>query len=269
MKLERISENKIRCTLYKSDLADKHLLLNELAYGTEKARALFSEMLQKASAELGFEAENIPLMVEAIPVSKDCLILIITKVEDPEELDTRFSSFTRPPVDFDYDDDDDDLGDDLESFIDDTAAMLDNIRNLVGDPSANLEINIETEHGLPPVPEMMKATKQQLSNAKQQKAAAENTFRIYQFHSLSDISTAAELVETLYNGENTLYKSPANNYFYLVITGSGNKDVFNRTCNILGEYGDRVKASYAAPYYMREHYKVIIGQNALQTLAKL
>ena len=32
-------------------------------------------------------------MIEAIPVSAESIILIITKVEDPEELDTRFSKF--------------------------------------------------------------------------------------------------------------------------------------------------------------------------------
>ena len=30
MKLERLSENQIRCTLNKADLADRELLLNEL-----------------------------------------------------------------------------------------------------------------------------------------------------------------------------------------------------------------------------------------------
>ena len=33
-------------------------------------------------------------MIEAIPASADSIVLIITKVEDPEELDTRFSKFT-------------------------------------------------------------------------------------------------------------------------------------------------------------------------------
>ena len=33
-------------------------------------------------------------MIEAIPASSDSIVLIITKVEDPEELDTRFSKFT-------------------------------------------------------------------------------------------------------------------------------------------------------------------------------
>ena len=51
-------------------------------------------MMQQANTEFGFEADNIPLMIEAIPVSADSIILIISKVEDPEELDTRFSKFT-------------------------------------------------------------------------------------------------------------------------------------------------------------------------------
>ena len=47
-------------------------------------------MMQQASFDFGFEAEDIPLMIEAIPASADSIVLIITKVEDPEELDTRF-----------------------------------------------------------------------------------------------------------------------------------------------------------------------------------
>ena len=93
MKLERLSENQIRCTLDKTDLTDRHLKLSELAYGTEKAKALFHEMMTQASEELGFEADDIPLVIEAIPVSSDCIILIITKVESPDELDTRFFPF--------------------------------------------------------------------------------------------------------------------------------------------------------------------------------
>ena len=52
-------------------------------------------MMQQASFDFGFEAEDLPLMIEAIPSSGDSIVLIITKVEDPEELDTRFSKFTQ------------------------------------------------------------------------------------------------------------------------------------------------------------------------------
>ena len=37
MKLEKINDNQIRCTLTKADLADRQIKLSELAYGSEKA----------------------------------------------------------------------------------------------------------------------------------------------------------------------------------------------------------------------------------------
>ena len=96
MKIEKINDNQIRCTLNSSDLTDRHLNLGELAYGSTKARNLFREMMQQAFNDFGFEAEDNPLMVEAIPLSSDSIMLIITKVEDPEELDTRFAKFAPP-----------------------------------------------------------------------------------------------------------------------------------------------------------------------------
>ena len=97
MKIERINENQIRCTLTSSDLSARNLNLGELAYGTEKAKKLFHEMIQKASNEVGFEADDIPLMVEAIPLSSESIMLIITKIEDPGRgSDTRlFTLFPR------------------------------------------------------------------------------------------------------------------------------------------------------------------------------
>lgn len=97
MKIEKLNDNQIRCTLTRADLAARHLQLSELAYGTEKAKSLFRDMMQQAAFEFGFEAEDLPLMIEAIPASSDSIVLIITKVEDPEELDTRFSKFAPSP----------------------------------------------------------------------------------------------------------------------------------------------------------------------------
>ena len=55
MKIEKINDNQIRCTLTRADLADRQLKLSELAYGTEKARSLFHDMMQQAAFEVGFE----------------------------------------------------------------------------------------------------------------------------------------------------------------------------------------------------------------------
>ena len=47
MKIEKLSDNQIRCTLTRADLAERQLQLSELAYGTEKARSLFHDMMQQ------------------------------------------------------------------------------------------------------------------------------------------------------------------------------------------------------------------------------
>ena len=68
MKIEKVNDNQIRCTLTKADLADRQLKLSELAYGTEKAKDLFRDMMQQANLKFGFEAEDIPLMIGVLEV---------------------------------------------------------------------------------------------------------------------------------------------------------------------------------------------------------
>lgn len=63
MKIEKVNDNQIRCTLTREDLAERQIKLSELAYGTEKAKLLFRDMMQQAAYEFGFEADDIPLMI--------------------------------------------------------------------------------------------------------------------------------------------------------------------------------------------------------------
>lgn len=276
MKLERLSENQIRCTLYKSDLADKELHLTELAYGTDKAKELFRELMQQASSELGFEVDNVPLMIEAIPVSPECLILVITKVEDPEELDTRFSRFTRSSdaedsYDDEEDEDDADGGLGLVEESDDEPIAEDNpvngllkaIGGLAEDLSGLMSGKVK------PAQSNISMSEERRTEI-QQPAEQPEIFRIYAFKNLDQVILSAKLVKDIYDSENSLYKNPRDSRFYLYMTKDRNTDnEFVKTCNLLGEYSSRVRASYATPSHMREHYKLIIDVDALQTLAKL
>lgn len=255
MKIERLSENQIRCTLYKADLADKELLLTELAYGTDKAKELFRELMQQASNELGFEVDNIPLMIEAIPVSPECLVLIITKVEDPEELDTRFSRFTKPVEEENQYGDETDDSDDLVMQTNQAAdGLIEALGNLAEGLSALGSGRV---------------SKKARANVKQA-VSNQDVFRIYAFKSLDQVILSAKLVKGMYRSENSLYKNPQDSRFYLYLTKDKNTDgEFVRTCNLISEYGNKIRASYAMPNHMEEHYKLIIDADALQTLAKL
>ena len=107
MRIEKINENQIRCFLTKEDLEARNLKLSELAYGSDKAKELFRELMRWAFYKFNFDAENIPLMIEAVPLSADSILLIVSKVAYPDEFDSRFSEFTEGQGGIDWDDPDD------------------------------------------------------------------------------------------------------------------------------------------------------------------
>ena len=76
MKIERVNDHQIRCTLTKKELEKRDLKLSEMSYGNEKVKRLFQDMMQKAAYECDFDAEDTPLMIEVIPFT-ECAVIII------------------------------------------------------------------------------------------------------------------------------------------------------------------------------------------------
>ena len=149
MKLERVNDHQIRCTLTRADLAARQLKLSELAYGSEKAKSLFRDMMQKATYELGFDAEDTPLMIEAVPVSSDSIILIITKVEDPEELDTRFANFAPSVHDSESPNSLEDL---MQSLTSDAENVLDLFKKFRNQPAQSQDNDSQSGEAVVDIP---------------------------------------------------------------------------------------------------------------------
>ena len=223
MKIEKLNDRQIRCTLTKADLADRQLKLSELAYGTEKAKALFRDMVQQASIKFGFEAEDIPLMIEAVPLNSDCIVLIITKVEDPEELDTRFSRFS-PSVMDDENDNSDEDNDVLDHSGEDNSLSINNeimeLFNHITKEAANI------------IGEKASSITEEKHNDDKPKEN-ETVSKIFSFNSIHELFKPASAVRNLYKGNNSLYKDLASGRYLLVVTKDGDdKESFNKTCNI-------------------------------------
>ena len=182
MKIEKISDNQIRCTLTKEDLDSHQIRISELAYGTDKAKKLFREMMQQAQIEFGFEADNIPLMIEAIPVNGESVILIVTKVEDPEELDTRFSKFSpykKTKQDTLHFDGADNIIDIFQKLYEETQKAASQ-----GASSSNKEVK---ESGASRTSRSTEAS-ESVSNTRK---VSVNLIRLYTFHTLDDVIAAA------------------------------------------------------------------------------
>ena len=287
MKLEKLSDTQIRCTLSKEDLSQRQLHLSELAYGSEKAKELFRDMMQQASIELGFEADNIPLMIEAIPISNDCLVLVVTKVEDPDELDTRFSRFSKINVDDSFDEDFSDIDDtDFEEmdFLDDEDDIdmddeplpfspSSDFDNADSDASTSSKERSAIDDALDLIAPFTQAIAQAKKEAMRKKKENRSSVQDCQYYSFQNFSQAAQLgafLAPFFEGESSLYKDSFSNNQYMILrkTQSEN-DTFHRACNIAADFGVRISASYATPAYFREHFETILEENAVEMLGEL
>ena len=235
MKIEKLNDNQIRCTLTHADLADRKIKLSELVCGTDKAKSLFQEMMRRASSEFGFEAEDMPLMIEAVPASSDSIVLIITKVDDPEELDNRFSKF---------------------------GASLNDLEN-------KKRVTLDKLDGAEDIIELLDKVKETIAGSK--KSSNENDrVRLFTFSTLDNVIYASRQLKGMYKGVNTLYKDTPNNVYVLALSQSEHSSTeFHRISNMLSEYGYLEKSIPAILAYLEEHCDVIVASDAVQQLSNI
>ena len=257
MKIEKVNDNQIRCTLTREDLAERQIKLSELAYGTEKAKMLFRDMMQQAAYEFGFEADDIPLMIEAIPLSADTIILVITKVEYPEELDTRFSKFSDPDPEDLYDD----------AIVGGNAPISEGEDDILGLFKKQQELRnaAKTQQNSNFVP----SDGGQKEKEDPVKVLVDIT-KLFMFQNLTELSKLAAVLGGFYKGKNDLYEDVATHRYYLLVSKSSQSpEEFNKVCNILSEYGAQQAYSPATEAFLGEHYRLVIKGKALQMLAAL
>lgn len=259
MKIEKINDRQIRCTLTREDLANREIRLSELAYGSEKAKALFQDMMQMAAEDFGFEADNTPLVIEAIPVSMDAIILIITKVDDPEELDTRFARFS-PEAEGADEAPFTDLRNKIEG-ADDMLGLIKRISEAKKQSSAKTKNTPAAKPG---------EAEKDAAGLLAEDDEVRNLTRFYLFHSLDHVIDAAYVLGTVYDGPNTLYKNPDDGHYYLILKkAESSAEQFNKVCNVLSEYALACKFTPGMEAHFAEHMETIVADHALQSLYQL
>lgn len=243
MKIERINQNQIRCTLYREDLEDRELHVSELAFGSDKAQELFRDMLEQAADELGFESEDTPLMIEAIPASHGCLVLLVTKADTSDDME----------LDDDCLDDDGDYGFDLEIGQDDFIPLSSVIKQL--------EENASNSPAMKPAPSLT------------------DTCKCFSFTSLDNVLKLSHIVGEGYNGRNALYKQKSGEYILVLYPAGTSPQELNHVCSIASEFGQskgimpsQAKSEAKADAMisnLEEHGELVCGEQALQNLASI
>ena len=82
MKIEKLTENKIRIIMNIDELAAKNIDIHSLSKTDAKSNSLFQIILEEAEKQVGFKVKNCKLLVEAFSTSDDYIVFTLTKYKN-------------------------------------------------------------------------------------------------------------------------------------------------------------------------------------------
>lgn len=82
MRIEKLTENKIRFILNIDDLKEKNIDFHSFMSNSIESQDLFLDMLEQAETEIGFKTEDYKLMIEAVATSDGNFILTVTRLSE-------------------------------------------------------------------------------------------------------------------------------------------------------------------------------------------
>ena len=258
MEIEVVGNLRIKCTLTKEYLESRWISLKDLAYGNYAATELFRDIIEETKARFGidFQAkENHPVMIEAVPMGEDSLVVFISKAEDVDELDTRFSRFLPKPLSGGITPDED--GDD--DFFDDEEDedALSGFRPF-SKPDKPVVRKTDKSYGKSFF-DLLEQEKENIRNR--------GCILTVSFDRLSDLIELASS-SLKYEGETSVYKNRADGKYLLVISATG--DDFAKVMNFAEqatEFGATRLIPKADAGFLDNGYDVIIATKALQKLS--
>ena len=258
MQIEVVGNNRVKCTLTSEYLKSRWIDIDDLAYGTEAASNLFRDIMEEAKARFGIDfrsGENRPIMIEAVPMGEGTLAVFISKVDDADELDTRFSRFFRGSASSDADIDDPDLDDIFDEDDEEEPVSREKPRRSAPKP---VPVKNVSEIGKPFF-ELLEKEKEHIKES--------GCLVTVSFDRLSDIIDLA--VSSLkYDGENSVYKNVRGDKFLLVIPAEGEN--FAKAMSFAEaatEFGHTRIVPKAGAAFLDKSYEVLIASDALRKLS--
>jgi len=237
MKAEKINREQVRFTLNEKDLKDRNLEVSELAYGSDKTKALFDDMLKTAYDKFGIDFSEKALMIEAIPMSGETLTITVTMVEGAAQMGGLFGSNigTKEPED------------------EIPQELLDQLPEEVAEA---LEKAIESRGGAPAQPKKAK------------KAKEEGTL-VFGFETYEDLARVAVLLPESSRFKNEVYYHPARGGYYCIIRAGEHDKKYRHVLTALTEFSSEWYAGAHAALAIREHMKPVFKARGLQKIGAL
>ena len=103
MKIEKLTDNKIRIIINIEELIDKNISIDNITKNREKIHTFLDDMLKEAEKQVGFKVNNCRLLIEAFSTSEDVVVFTFTKCNKVEKKkNPKQIRFTRKKNSLDY-----------------------------------------------------------------------------------------------------------------------------------------------------------------------
>ena len=86
MKIEKISENKVKITLTIDELSQRHISIKDIEQDSNRAQDLFLDLLEESELNCDFVTDDSQLYVEASSDNENLFIVTITKIDYMPEI---------------------------------------------------------------------------------------------------------------------------------------------------------------------------------------
>ena len=88
MKIEKLTENKVRIIINLDELSEQNMDIKTLIKNNEQSHILFENMLKEAEKRVGFTVQNCKLLIEAFSTSEGFLVFTLTKYKNEQSRKT-------------------------------------------------------------------------------------------------------------------------------------------------------------------------------------
>ena len=229
MKIERLSENQMRFTVWRQELEDNDIDISDIAGNKSgKADELLKMLMNRAKDEFGFEPESAPLVVEAMQVDQECMVFLVTKLEEGAEIDPKYEYIQKLK-----------------------EGLKQNINLLSPSKEPTVEGFIERPAEKEKKDNILPYVIYTFTDIEKLITVAKKTEYFYRSNN------------TLYITPDDV------TYFLVASHNNNTDGEFRLLCRQLREFGKPYDFNYATKYYMDEHYRLVIRDSALQVLAEL
>lgn len=230
MKVEKLSENKIKITLTMDELKARKIDIHDIENDVNIAKNLFLDLISESELNEDFAVDDSQLFIEASSDNSNIFVVTITKIEHIPEL-SKYATMDEYMIK-------DLTKDKISNSLNKSSRKIKSITSKGSSEKSKIDYRVNST--------------------------------IYAFESLDDILYMCEIMskDSMFLGKNSLYKY-SDNYFIVFSKTSVKNKKFLKTFIMLSEYCRNYYSSDIFNISVKEKSQLIIENKALQTLINI